>query len=126
MKESIRTDKAPAAIGPYSQAIRSGNFLFLSGQIALDPATGTYDAGSDIRTETERVMENIRAVLDASGFTFAQIVKCTIFLRDMADFQEVNAVYGSYFREDPPARETVAVAGLPKNVRVEISAIAAR
>lgn len=120
----LLTADAPAPIGPYSQAIRTGNTVYLSGQIALDPATGQLVGGS-LTDETHRVMQNLRAVLDAAGLDFGHIAKVTIFLTDMAFFQEVNAVYGSYFDgHTPPARETVAVAGLPRGVRVEISAVA--
>ena len=120
----ILTPDAPAPIGPYSQAIRAGNTVYLSGQIALDPATGQLVGGS-LADETARVMQNLHAVLTAAGLTFAHVAKVTIFLTDMAFFQEVNAVYGRYFDGlTPPARETVAVAGLPRGVRVEISAVA--
>lgn len=122
--QSILTTEAPAPIGPYSQAIRAGQTVFLSGQIALDPATGQLVEGS-LADETERVMQNLRAVLTAAGLGFGHVAKVTIFLTDMAFFQEVNGVYGRYFEGlTPPARETVAVAGLPRGVRVEISAIA--
>ncbi len=121
---SILTPDAPAPIGPYSQAIRAGQTVFLSGQIALDPATGHLVEGT-VADEAERVMQNLEAVLTAAGLTFAHIAKVSIFLTDMAFFQEVNAVYGRYFEGlTPPARETVAVAGLPRGVRVEISAVA--
>ena len=120
----ILTPDAPAPIGPYSQAIRAGATVYLSGQIALDPTTGQLTQGS-LADETERVMQNLQAVLTAAGLGFGQVAKVTIFLTDMAFFQEVNAVYGRYFKGlVPPARETVAVAGLPRGVRVEISAIA--
>ena len=120
----LLTPDAPAPIGPYSQAIRAGATVYLSGQIALDPATGQLVAGS-LTDETERVMQNLQAVLTAAGLGFGQVAKVTIFLTDMAFFQEVNTVYGRYFEGlVPPARETVAVAGLPRGVRVEISAIA--
>ncbi len=118
------TEHAPAPIGPYSQAIRAGHTVYLSGQIALDPATGQLVAGS-LTDETERVMQNLQAVLTSAGLTFGHVAKVTIFLTDMAFFQEVNTVYGHYFvGHTAPARETVAVAGLPRGVRVEISAIA--
>ena len=120
----ILTAEAPAPIGPYSQAIRAGQTVYLSGQIALDPATGELVKGS-LADETERVMQNLQAVLQAAGLDFGAIAKVTIFLTDMAFFQEVNGVYARYFEgHTPPARETVAVAGLPRGVRVEISAIA--
>lgn len=121
----ISTPKAPKAIGPYSQAIRSGDLLFLSGQIALDPATGEMVGNGDVRQETERVMANAAAVLEAGGASFADVVKATIFLRDMADFSIVNEVYGRAFEgREPPARSTVAAAGLPRNARVEIELVA--
>ncbi len=120
----IKTTEAPAPIGPYNQAIRTGNLIFLSGQIALDAATGDLITGS-IEAETAQVMKNILAVLTEAGAGFEHIVKTTIFLSDMALFAAVNEVYGSYFTSNYPARETVAVKGLPKNVNVEISVIAA-
>lgn len=124
MKKIIFTDKAPAPIGPYNQAVLSGNTLYTSGQIALHPETGELII-SDIETETKQVMENMKAVLDAAGMTFEHVVKTTIFISDMNDFAKINGVYGSYFDEKTaPARETVQVAKLPKNVNVEISMIA--
>jgi 2-iminobutanoate/2-iminopropanoate deaminase len=123
MKKIISTSDAPAAIGPYSQAVRSGNFLFCSGQIPLDPKSGQIVSG-DIATETRRVLDNIGAVLKAEGLAFQNIVKTTIFLTDLGDFQTVNEVYGSYFKQQPPARSTVQVAALPKGAKVEIEAIA--
>jgi 2-iminobutanoate/2-iminopropanoate deaminase len=123
MKKIISTSEAPAAIGPYSQAIRSGNFLFCSGQIPLDPGAGQIVSG-DIATQTRRVLDNIAAVLKSEGLTFENIVKTTIFLTDLGDFQTVNEVYGSYFKEQPPARSTVQVSALPKGAKVEIEAIA--
>ena len=123
MKTVITSNEAPAPIGPYSQAIIAGDFVFLSGQVAIIPATGELATG-DIKTETKQVMENIKAVLLAAGIDFSHIVKTTIFLKDMASFGDVNEVYGSYFTEKFPARETDAVAGLPKNVNVEISVTA--
>lgn len=124
MKKIIFTDKAPAPIGPYSQAILSGNTLYTSGQIALDPQTGELIIG-DIETETKQVMENMKAVLDAAGMNFENVIKTTIFISDMNDFAKINGVYGAYFNEKTaPARETVQVAKLPKNVNVEISMIA--
>lgn len=122
-KKIIFTDKAPAPIGPYSQGVKAGNFLFLSGQIALHPETGQLIQDS-IEAETTRVMENIAALLQASGAGWHQVVKTTIFLKDMDDFARVNAVYGSFFTGEFPARETVQVARLPKDVRVEISVTA--
>jgi 2-iminobutanoate/2-iminopropanoate deaminase len=124
MKKIVSTSDAPAAVGPYSQAIRSGNLLFCAGQIPLDPKTGQLVSG-DIATQTRRVLDNISALLKAAGLTFGQVVKTTIFLTDMNDFQAVNEVYATYFREQPPARSTVAVAALPKGANVEIEVIAA-
>jgi 2-iminobutanoate/2-iminopropanoate deaminase len=123
MRSAIRTTQAPAAIGPYSQAIRSGDLLFTSGQIPLDPATGNLVDG-DISAQTQRVMANLAALLAAAGASFADVVKTTIFLVDMGDFAKVNAVYGEHFMGEPPARSTVAVARLPKDARVEIEMIA--
>ncbi len=123
MRKTVRTDKAPAAIGPYSQAVRSGGFLFCSGQIPLDPATGKLVEGG-IEEQTERVLMNLEAVLAAGGATLAAVVKTTVFLADLADFPAMNAVYGRYFPEDPPARATVQAARLPAGARVEIEAIA--
>jgi 2-iminobutanoate/2-iminopropanoate deaminase len=124
MKKIIFTDKAPAPIGPYSQAVLSGNTLYTSGQIALHPETGELVTG-DIETETKQVMENMKAVLDAAEMTFENVIKSTIFISDMNDFAKINSIYGAYFDEKTaPARETVQVAKLPKNVNVEISMIA--
>jgi len=123
MKTVINTAKAPAPIGPYNQAIQAGGFVFLSGQVAINPATGNLVL-DDIKTETKQVMENIKAVLLEAGIDFSHVVKTTIFLKDMQSFADVNEVYGSYFTDNFPARETVAVAGLPKNVNVEISVTA--
>jgi 2-iminobutanoate/2-iminopropanoate deaminase len=120
----VQTPGAPAAIGPYSQAIRSGDLLFLSGQIAMEPATGEIPAGLSIGEETERVLNNLMAVLEADGATAANVVKTTIYLTDMGSFQDVNEVYGRFFGGDPPARATVQVSALPKGSRVEIEAIA--
>ena len=125
MKKIIFTDKAPAPIGPYSQAVLAGNTLYTSGQIPLDPATGEL-VGGDIETETKQVMENLKAVLEAAGMDFSNVVKTSIFIINMDDFAKINTVYGSYINEETaPARETVQVARLPKNVNVEISMIAA-
>ncbi len=124
-KKIIRTDNAPAPIGPYSQAAQFGNILFISGQIALDPKTGTLVQG-DIKAETVLVMKNLEAILTEAGMTFANVLKSSIFLMDMGQFANVNEVYGSYFKELPPARETVQVSGLPKGVNVEISMIAGK
>lgn len=119
----IRTPLAPAAIGPYSQAIRSGDLLFTSGQIPLDPVTGAMIDG-DVTAQTHRVMENLAAVLAAAGAGFGDVVKTTIFLLDLADFNAVNAVYAPHFMDAPPARSTVQVARLPRDARVEIEMIA--
>ena len=123
MKKIISTSEAPAAIGPYSQAVRSGRFLFCSGQIPLDPNSGQIVPG-DIAAQTRRVLDNIAAVLNAEGLTFDNVIKTTIFLTDLADFQAVNEIYGSYFKQAPPARSTVQVSALPKGAKVEIEAIA--
>ncbi|MBX7202893.1 MAG: RidA family protein [Bacteroidia bacterium] len=119
-KQVILSNQAPAPIGPYSQAIKAGQFLFVSGQIPLDPVSGELVSG-DIARETQQVMQNIAAILNAAGSGWEQVVKTTIFLTNMGDFAAVNEVYATYFSADFPARETVAVAGLPKGVRVEIS-----
>ena len=123
MKEIVATERAPRAIGPYSQAVRSGNFLFASGQIPIDPATGEFVAGG-ITEQTEQVMRNVSAILEAAGANLQQVVKTTVFLADMDDFTAMNEVYGRYFGEDPPARATVQAARLPRDARVEIEAIA--
>jgi 2-iminobutanoate/2-iminopropanoate deaminase len=123
MKEPISTKGAPAAIGPYSQAIRAGGLVFLSGQIPLDPVSGQMIDG-DIAAQTERVMKNLGAVLEAAGCTFDDVVRTTIFLTSLADFQVVNECYGGYFHAVPPARATVQVAALPRGAKVEIDAIA--
>ena len=124
MKKIIFTDKAPAPIGPYNQAVLTGNTLYTSGQIAINPATGELVLDT-IELETKQVMENMKAVLEAAGMTFENVVKSTIFISNMNDFGSINLVYGSYFNEKTaPARETVQVACLPKNVNVEISMIA--
>ena len=119
-KQVILTSKAPQPIGPYSQAIRSGNLLFCSGQIPLDPATGAIVGGADVKAQTRQVMENMKAVLEAAGATWDNVVKTTIFLKSMNDFPMVNEVYGQYFKGTPPARSTVEVARLPKDVLVEV------
>jgi 2-iminobutanoate/2-iminopropanoate deaminase len=126
MKKIIFTDKAPAPIGPYSQAVLVGNTLYTSGQIAINPKTSDLVL-DDIETETKQVMENMKAVLEAADMSFENIIKTTIFIMDMADFGKINGVYGSYFDEKlAPARETVQVAGLPKGVNVEISMVAVK
>jgi len=122
-RRTITTGKAPQAIGPYSQAVRSGDLLFLSGQIPLDPATGELVQGS-IEQEVGRVLDNIAAVLDASGAGFGDVVRTTVFLLDLADFQAMNSVYARAFGEARPARSTVQVAALPRGARVEIDVIA--
>ena len=124
MKKIIFTENAPAPIGPYNQAILKGNTLYTSGQIAINPANGELVI-SNIEAETEQVMQNMKAVLEAAGMTFENVVKTTIFIMNMNDFASINTIYGSYFNEKTaPARETVQVACLPKNVNVEISMIA--
>jgi 2-iminobutanoate/2-iminopropanoate deaminase len=124
MKQIIFTENAPAPIGPYNQAVLKGNTLYTSGQIAINPATGELVTAT-IEVETEQVMQNMKAVLEAAGMTFENVVKTTIFIMDMNDFGKINTIYGSYFNEKTaPARETVQVACLPKNVNVEISMIA--
>ena len=125
MKTVISASNAPAAIGPYSHAIAAGDFLFTSGQIALDPATGKL-AGDTIEVQTEQVLKNLEAVLAAHGMTFADVVKTTVFLTDLADFATVNGIYATRFPADPPARSCVQVAGLPGGSRVEIELVAHR
>lgn len=125
MKSIIYTQKAPEPIGPYSQAVQTGNLLFISGQIPVDPESNQIVKGT-ISDEARQVMKNLEALLIKADFSFQDVVKTTIFLRDMNHFAEVNEVYGSYFHSEFPARETVAVLGLPKNVNVEISLIAAK
>jgi 2-iminobutanoate/2-iminopropanoate deaminase len=122
-KTAISSGDAPKAIGPYSQAVRAGSLLFLSGQVALDPATGQIVDG-DVSAQTRRVMENLGAVLKAAGLSFADVARTTIYLADMNDFAKVNEVYATYFKEPFPARATVQVARLPRDARVEIDAIA--
>ena len=123
MTQPFSSSDAPKAIGPYSQAVRAGDLLFLSGQVPLDPATGQMVEG-DIAAQTRRVMDNLAAVLKSAGLSFADVARTTIFLADMNDFAKVNEVYGTYFSEPYPARATVQVARLPKDARVEIDAIA--
>ena len=124
MKEIISTDKAPKAIGPYSQAVRAGGFLFTAGQIALDPATGQIVEG-DVARQTTRVLENLKAIVEAAGSSLDRAVKATVYLKDMGDFAAMNEVYGRYFASNPPARSTVEAARLPRDVRVEIDLIVA-
>lgn len=119
-KKIINTPNAPAPIGPYSQAVQAGNFLFVSGQVPINPSTGQLEA-EDISAEAKQVMKNLDAVLTAAGYSFSNVVKTTIFLSDMSHFAAVNEVYGAFFNADFPARETVAVKGLPRGVNVEIS-----
>jgi 2-iminobutanoate/2-iminopropanoate deaminase len=123
MKQIINTTNAPAPIGPYSQAVQAGNFLFVSGQVAINPENGELNM-SNIEEETHQVMRNLKAVLLEAGLTFDHVVKSTIFLSDMGAFAQVNEIYGQYFTTEFPARETVQVSVLPKNVNVEISVIA--
>jgi 2-iminobutanoate/2-iminopropanoate deaminase len=123
VRERIQTENAPAAIGPYSQAIRAGGFVFVSGQIPIDPATGEFVAGG-IAEQTKRVLKNLAAVLEAAGSGLDKIVKTTVFLADMKEFSQMNEVYATFFLETPPARATVAAAGLPRDARVEIEAVA--
>ncbi len=125
MKKTISTDKAPAAIGPYSQAVSFNDLVFCSGQIPLDPVSGDI-VGEDTASQMKQVMKNLGAVLDASGSGWDKVLKCTIYLVDMADFTVVNEIYAEYFTENPPAREAVAVRTLPRNVRVEVSCFAFR
>jgi 2-iminobutanoate/2-iminopropanoate deaminase len=123
MKDIVLTDKGPKPIGPYSQAVKSNGFLFASGQVALDPRSNEF-IGGDIRQQTERAMENLKAVVEAAGSNLHHVVKCTVFLKDMNDFAAMNEAYGKYFPAAPPARSTVQVARLPKDALVEIELIA--
>jgi len=123
MRQAVSSDQAPPAIGPYSQAIRSGAFLFLSGQIPLDPATGQL-VGGDVAAQTRQVLDNLRAVLAAAGGSLDHVVRTTVYLADLGDFAAMNEVYGAYFTSPAPARATVQVARLPRDARVEIDAIA--
>ena len=123
MKKALATKQAPAAIGPYSQAVRLGEMLFVSGQLGIDPVTGNFISGS-VKEHTEQIFSNIQAILSEAGFSLIQVVKTTVFLADMADFAEMNKVYANYFEEPYPARSTVAVKTLPKNALVEIEVIA--
>ena len=124
VKQVVTTSLAPAAIGPYSQGIRAGNLLFVSGQIAIDPATGALIDDKDIQSQTRRVLENIQAILSSGGATIENVVRTTVFLKDMNEFADMNRVYGEFFRDAAPARATVEVARLPKDVSVEIECIA--
>jgi 2-iminobutanoate/2-iminopropanoate deaminase len=123
MRNIITSDKAPKTVGPYSQAVRVGNLVFLSGQIPLDPASGQLVEGT-IQHQTERVLENMRAVLEAAGLTFDNVVKTSVFLKSLTDFPHMNEVYARYFPSNPPARSTVEVSRLPRDVSIEIDAIA--
>lgn len=123
MKDVVLTDKGPKPIGPYSQAVKHNGLIFLSGQVALDPRTNEFVTG-DIAQQTERVMENIRGILEAGGSNLNHVVKTTVFLKDMNDFAAMNEVYGKYFKAAPPARSTVQVARLPKDALVEIEVTA--
>lgn len=125
MNQIIHTDKAPAAIGPYSQAVKAGNLLFVSGQIPIDPATGAF-AGDDINSQTRQSLTNVKAILEAAGYCLADVVKTTVLLADMADFAAMNAVYAEFFTENYPARAAFAVKDLPKGAKVEIEVIACR
>lgn len=122
MNKTISTDKAPAAVGPYSQAVKSGSFLFVSGQIPLDPGTSEIVEGG-IKAQTKRVMDSLQAIIESAGMSLTDVVKCSCFLKDMNDFADFNEVYADYFRTDKPARECVEVGKLPKDVMVEVSAI---
>jgi len=122
VKEVISTDKAPKAIGPYSQAIRANGFIFTAGQVALDPATGQLVAG-DITTQTVRVLENLKAVVEAAGSSLDHAVKATVYLKDMGDFAAMNEVYARYFAKNPPARSTIEAVRLPRDARVEIDLV---
>lgn len=123
MKQTVSTTQASAAIGPYSQAVRANGFLFLSGQIPLDPSTGQLVAG-DIAVETERVLKNLAGVLEAAGSSLARVVKTTVYLKDLGEFAKMNEVYARFFPSEPPARATVEVARLPRDARIEIDLIA--
>lgn len=123
-KRVIRTSLGPAAIGAYSQAIVSGNLVFVSGQIALDPATGSLIKETDIKSQTRRVLLNLQGILKAAGVSLGNVVRTTVFLKDMSDFADFNSVYGEFFNVDPPSRATVQVAGLPRDVGIEIDCIA--
>ena len=123
MRYPVESNEAPKAMGPYSQGIKAGGFVFVSGQVALDPATGAM-VGTDVAAQTERVLQNLQAVVEAAGSDLDRVLKTTVYLRSMADFAAMNEVYKRYFKNEPPARATVAVAGLPKDALVEIDVIA--
>lgn len=125
MKKIVYTSGAPDPIGPYSQAVLAGKTLYVSGQIPIDPVSGRLITG-DVELETEQVMKNLEAILTEAGFNFRHVVKCSIFVRNMGDFQRINEIYGHHFKVEAPARETIEVSNLPKNVNVEISCIAVR
>jgi 2-iminobutanoate/2-iminopropanoate deaminase len=123
MKKIVNTSEAPAAVGPYSQAVRAGGFLFCAGQIPLDPKTGSI-VGSDIKTQTEQVLKNIEAILKAEGLSFDNVVKTTVFMVDLSEFAHMNEVYAKYFRPPYPARSTIQVAALPRGAKIEIEVVA--
>jgi len=123
MKKIVNTNEAPAAVGPYSQAVRAGGFLFCAGQIPLDPKTGSI-VGSDIKTQTEQVLKNIEAILKAEGLSFDNVVKTTVFMIDLSEFAQMNEVYAKYFRPPYPARSTIQVAALPRGAKIEIEVVA--
>ncbi len=125
VRETVKTDEAPSAIGPYTQAIKAEGFVFLSGQIPLDPKTGQL-VGQDIKQQTRRVLESIKAILEAAGSSLEKVVKCTVYLKDLNDFGPMNEEYGSYFKQLPPARTTVQVAKLPRDALIAIDVIATR
>lgn len=125
MNQTIHTDNAPAAIGPYSQAVKTGNLVFVSGQLPIDPATGAF-AGQDIASQTRQSLKNVSAILEAAGYTCADVGKSTVLLADIADFAAMNAVYAEFFRENCPARAAFAVKDLPKGALVEIEVVAGR
>ena len=125
MNKIIHTDRAPAAIGPYSQAVQAGNLLFVSGQIPIDPATGAF-AGEDITTQTRQSLTNVKAILEEAGYTLSDVVKATVLLADMGDFAAMNAVYAEFFTANCPARAAFAVKDLPRGAKVEIEVIAAK
>ena len=125
MKKIIATDMGPKAIGPYSQAVDTGSLVFVSGQVPIDPATQQFVAG-DIKVQTERVMKNLQGILEAAGLTMDHVVKCGVFLTDLGEFAAMNEVYATFFTKEFPARATVQIAALPKGVKIEVDAVAAR